>query len=78
MILVVASSQHHAALADEFASRYARDYDLRVVEGAQEAYTLKGELMSKGRQIALIAVDHSLEGGALPMRRWCRMRADSS
>ena len=34
VILVVATPEHHASLADEFASRYGRDYDLHVVEAA--------------------------------------------
>ncbi len=78
VILVVATPEHHAALADEFASRYARDYDLHVVQGGSEAYELKHYLMSEGRQIALIAVDHSLEGGALPMLDKLRVASPAS
>ncbi len=78
VILVVATPEHHAALADEFASRYARDYDLHVVQGGAEAYELKHYLMTEGRQIALIAVDHSLEGGALPMLDKLRVASPAS
>jgi thioredoxin reductase (NADPH) len=78
VILVVASAEHRAALADEFGSRYGRDYDLRVVDDGPEAYALKGHLMSEGCQIALIAVDHSLEGGALPMLDKLRVASPTS
>ena len=78
VILVVATPEHHASLADEFASRYARDYDLHVVEGGAAAYELKGYLMSEGRQVALIAVDHSLEGGALPLLDKLRIASPTS
>jgi thioredoxin reductase (NADPH) len=78
VILVVATPEHHASLADEFASRYARDYDLHVVEGGAAAYELKGYLMSEGRQVALIAVDHSLDGGALPLLDKLRIASPTS
>ncbi len=65
-------------LADEFASRYARDYDLHVVEGGSAAYQLKGYLMSEGRQVALVAVDHSVEGGALPLLDKLRVASPTS
>jgi thioredoxin reductase (NADPH) len=78
VILVVATAEHHAALSDEFASRYGRDYDLHVVQGGAEAYELKHYLMAEGRQIALIAVDHSLEGGALPMLDKLRVASPAS
>lgn len=78
VILVVATPEHHASLANEFASRYARDYDLHVVEGGPEAYALKGYLMSEGRQVALVAVDHSLEGGALPLLDKLRVASPTS
>ena len=78
MILVVATPEHHASLSDEFASRYARDYDVQVVEGGPQAYALKGYLMSEGRQVALIAVDHSVEGGALPMLDKLRVASPTS
>ena len=78
ILVVAASPEHHAILADEFASRYARDYDLHVVQGGAEAYELKHYLMSEDRQIALIAVDHSLEGGALPMLDKLRVASPAS
>lgn len=78
VILVVTSAEHHASLADEFASRYARDYDLHVVEGGEQAYALKGYLMSEGRQVALVAVDHSLDGGALPLLDKLRVASPTS
>src|SRR5215212_1465520 len=78
VILVVATPEHHATLADEFASRYARDYDLQVVEGGAKAYELKGYLMSEGRQVALVVVDHSIEGGALPLLDKLRVASPTS
>lgn len=78
VILVVATPEHHATLADEFASRYARDYDVQVVEGGAAAYELKGYLMCEGRQVALVAVDHSIEGGALPLLDKLRVASPTS
>ncbi|MCW2798880.1 MAG: response regulator [Aeromicrobium sp.] len=67
VILVVATKEHRDGLADEFASRYGRDYDLQIAEGIEEAHALAPYLKTEGRQVALIAVDHSLDGGSLPL-----------
>ncbi|MDX6277471.1 MAG: thioredoxin reductase, partial [Nocardioidaceae bacterium] len=78
VILVVAATEHRDGLADEFASRYGRDYDLQVAEGLQEAHALAPYLKSEGRQVALIAVDHSLDGGALPLLDKLRLASPTS
>ncbi|KAA1397676.1 FAD-dependent oxidoreductase [Aeromicrobium ginsengisoli] len=78
ILVVAATPEHQAILSDEFASRYARDYDLHVVQGGADAYALKGYLMSEGRQVALVAVDHSLEGGALPLLDKLRVASPTS
>src|SRR6185312_8274857 len=78
VILVVAATEHRDGLADEFASRYGRDYDLQVAEGLHEAYDLAPYLKSEGRQVALIAVDHSLDGGALPLLDKLRLASPTS
>lgn len=78
VILVVATREHRDGLADEFASRYGRDYDLQVAEGVEEAFGLAPYLKAPGRQVALIAVDHSLDGGALPLLDKLRVASPTS
>ena len=67
MILVVATPARRDRLEQEFANRYARDYDLRVVAGPAEARALVPELAARGSQVALLAVDHDVAGGSLDL-----------
>ena len=67
VILVVATPERSARIEAEFANRYARDYDLRVVEGAPAAVDLLPTLVAQGSQVALLAVDNEVEGGALDL-----------
>jgi thioredoxin reductase (NADPH) len=78
IILVVAAKEHRDGLADEFASRYGRDYDLQIAEGIEEAHQLGPYFKAEGRQVALIAVDHSLDGGALPLLDKLRLASPTS
>jgi thioredoxin reductase (NADPH) len=67
VILVVSTPQRRARLQDEFANRYARDYDLRVLDSGPAALALMPELAAQGSQVALLALDHDIEGGALAL-----------
>ena len=67
VILVVATPARRDRLEQEFANRYARDYDLRVVAGPAEACALVPELAARGSQVALLAVDHDVDGGSLDL-----------
>jgi thioredoxin reductase (NADPH) len=78
VILVVSATDHHDVLADEFASRYGRDYDVQVADGLQQAYDMTPYLKAEGRRVALIAVDHSLDGGALPLLDKLRLASPTS
>ncbi|QGG42054.1 FAD-dependent oxidoreductase [Aeromicrobium yanjiei] len=61
IILVVASDEHRTVLTDEFASRYARDYDVQVTTDVLGVTDLAAMVIAGGRHIALIAVDYGLE-----------------
>ena len=67
VILVVATPARSALIEAEFANRYARDYDLRVTEGGDAALALVPTLAGQGSQVALLAVEHDVEGGALDL-----------
>lgn len=65
VILLVSTEKHRAVLADEFTSRYARDYDVRLTTDVLMVTDLAAEIIADGQPIALIAVDHALEIDAL-------------
>ena len=67
VILVVATPGRSARIEAELANRYARDYDLRVTEDPDAALALVPALAEQGSQVALLAVDHDVEGGALDL-----------
>ncbi len=65
VIVVVAAASRRELLEEEFTSRYARDYDVRAATETTGAKALLPTLVGEGAQVALIAVDHGVEGGAL-------------
>lgn len=60
VILIVATEKNQQALADEFASRYARDYDVRTVVGSEHAPVAAREIVAAGQRIALIGIDYGM------------------
>jgi thioredoxin reductase (NADPH) len=67
VILLVATETSRDVLEDEFRSRYARDYDVRTLLGPGGCVEAATELVADGRRIALLGVDHALDGDALDL-----------
>lgn len=67
VLLIVATDAHRDGLVDEFGSRYRRDYDLRSVTSAVSARDVADAIVSGGQSIALLAVDYSIDGGAVAL-----------
>ena len=65
VILLVATDRTRGVLVEEFGSRYARDYDVRVVTDVLDVTDVAARLVAGGQPIALIGVDHTLEIDAL-------------
>ncbi|MET0467446.1 MAG: FAD-dependent oxidoreductase [Aeromicrobium sp.] len=78
VILIVGTADSRDRLEDEFRSRYARDYDVRTLEGIDGAAADAAALLGDGRQIAVIAADHTLDGGALGLLDELRVLTPSS
>ncbi len=60
VILLVVTEASRAVLTDEFASRYARDYDVRAVTDVYTVTDYAASLIADGQPIAVIAVDFDL------------------
>ncbi|HEX5090838.1 MAG TPA: FAD-dependent oxidoreductase [Nocardioides sp.] len=58
--IILVSADHAEVLLEEFQSRYARDYDLRVAHGAGEAEATAREIIDGGGLIALFVSDSRL------------------
>ncbi|MFT4263707.1 MAG: FAD-dependent oxidoreductase [Nocardioides sp.] len=58
--IILVSGDHAEDLLEEFRSRYARDYDLRVARGAGEAEELAQGIVDDGRMVALFVSDSRL------------------
>jgi thioredoxin reductase (NADPH) len=58
--IILVSGDHGDVLLEEFRSRYARDYDLRVARGAGEAEAVAQEICDSGGAIALFVSDSRL------------------
>ncbi|MET0767058.1 MAG: response regulator, partial [Aeromicrobium sp.] len=54
VILLVAGGWSHDVLADEFTSRYSRDYDVRVVTDVLTVTDVAAQIIAGGQPIALI------------------------
>jgi thioredoxin reductase (NADPH) len=67
VILLVATDASRDVLEDEFRSRYARDYDVRTLLGPSGCVQAATDLIADGRRIALLGVDHALDGDALDL-----------
>ncbi len=65
VILLVATGDSHDVLVEEFSSRYARDYDVRVVTEVLDVTDVAAQIIAGGQPIALIGVDHGLEIDAI-------------
>ncbi|MCD9198567.1 FAD-dependent oxidoreductase [Aeromicrobium wangtongii] len=78
VILLVSSRTHRDALEDEFRSRYWRDYDVRTLEGIDGAADAAAALVHDGHPIALLGVDHTLEGDPLALVDELRRLSPSS
>ncbi|WP_332642592.1 FAD-dependent oxidoreductase [Aeromicrobium sp.] len=61
VILLVVTETSRAVLADEFSSRYARDYDVRIVTDVLTVTDYAASVIVDGQPIALICVDFDLE-----------------
>ncbi|MEO6604525.1 MAG: FAD-dependent oxidoreductase [Aeromicrobium sp.] len=61
VILLVVTDESRAALEDEFSSRYARDYDVRMVTDLLTVTEYAARVIADGQPIALIGVDFDLE-----------------
>src|SRR5687768_10709319 len=61
VILLVVTETSRAILADEFSSRYARDYDVRIVTDVLTVTDYAASVIIDGQPIALICVDFDLE-----------------
>jgi thioredoxin reductase (NADPH) len=78
VILVVAAPGRRDRLHEEFAHRYAHDYDLRTVTGSDEALALVSELAAEARTVALMCVDHEVDGGSLDLLDHLRTSSPTS
>ncbi len=78
VILLVATGTSRDVLEDEFRSRYARDYDVRTLLGPAGVLDEATALLEQGRQIALVGVDHTLDGDALDLVDSLRSLSPSS
>lgn len=78
VILLVGTPHSCDVLADEFGSRYARDYDVRAVVGPGGAVELAEDLVASGRQIAVIGLDFALDGDPLDLMDELRALSPSS
>lgn len=58
--IVLVSADHGDVLLEEFRSRYARDYDLRLVASAAEAEAVAQEICDAGGSVALFVTDSRL------------------
>ena len=58
--IILVSSDHGDVLLEEFQSRYARDYDLRVTRSAADAEAVAQELCDRGGLVALFVSDSRL------------------
>jgi thioredoxin reductase (NADPH) len=67
VILLVATGASRDVLEDEFRSRYSRDYDVRTLLGPGGCVEAATQLVADGRRIALLGVDHALDGDALDL-----------
>ncbi|MFC5678208.1 FAD-dependent oxidoreductase [Aeromicrobium endophyticum] len=67
VILLAATEASRDVLESEFRSRYARDYDVRTLLGPGGCVEAATELVADGRRIALLGVDHALDGDALDL-----------
>ncbi|MDR7087489.1 thioredoxin reductase (NADPH) [Aeromicrobium panaciterrae] len=61
VILLVVTETSRAVLTDEFSSRYARDYDIRVVTDVLTVTDYAASVIVEGQPIALICVDFDLD-----------------
>ena len=61
VILLVVTEESRPVLQDEFASRYDRDYDVRVTTDVLGVTDLSATLVADGQPIALIGVDFDLD-----------------
>ncbi|MET0930182.1 MAG: FAD-dependent oxidoreductase [Aeromicrobium sp.] len=61
VILLVATDTSSPVLADEFGSRYGRDYDVRVVTDVLGVTDHAAQIIADGQPIALICVDFALD-----------------
>ncbi|NRQ50161.1 FAD-dependent oxidoreductase [Aeromicrobium stalagmiti] len=61
VILLVTTQDHRDVLQDEFESRYARDYDIRVTTDVLGVTDHAAAIIADGQGIALIGVDFGLE-----------------
>ncbi|GAB3299288.1 FAD-dependent oxidoreductase [Epidermidibacterium keratini] len=59
-IMVIADPEQVEHATDEFAARYARDYDIRSATSAEQAERLTRELVADGEPIAMFAVTMDL------------------
>jgi thioredoxin reductase (NADPH) len=67
VILLVTTEATRDVLEDEFRSRYSRDYDVRTLLGPGGCVEAATQLVADGRRIALLGVDHALDGDALDL-----------
>lgn len=66
VIFLVGSEANRQVLADEFANRYVRDYDIRT-STVTDAVDQARALVAEDRQIALIGVDFEVSGDPLDL-----------
>jgi thioredoxin reductase (NADPH) len=78
VILLVATEASRDILENEFRGRYARDYDVRTLLGPGGALEATTALLDDGRRIALLGVDHLLDGDALALVDELRRLSPSS
>ncbi|KQX76286.1 FAD-dependent oxidoreductase [Aeromicrobium sp. Root472D3] len=78
VILLAATADSRDVLEDEFRSRYSRDYDVRTLLGPEVVVDEAVSLLDDGRQIALLGVDHALDGSALDLVDELRRLSPSS
>jgi thioredoxin reductase (NADPH) len=62
--LVLTVAPEHLATVDSEFARYARDYDIRCADSADDARALVAGLVEEGRPVALLGVGWSVPGAA--------------
>ncbi|TDE88892.1 response regulator [Occultella glacieicola] len=78
VIVIVTTADRQPVLDSEFSSRYARDYDVHTVVEGPAAKAVLVDLVTGGRDVALVAVDLDVAGDAQVLMDALRLKTPRS